>query len=223
MSPRSRLVTQNRYCSTQGLSRPISRRAASIMSFVTPGWAPYIWTAGSPGERWRTRNTITETKNSTGMAWSSRRRMYRLAPTCLAPATLHHVTGASAMRRHRIAVRRIDQPSARKPARAEQIEIDQRAAPVDDRFGDELASDRAQFEAVATEARRDVESADARHRPEDRLEVGRTIVDSGIAAPQAGRRLAGEAIAEPGHQPQLVLRVGRAVQLDVHVLDSVKG
>src|SRR5689334_5990103 len=105
------------------------------------------------------------------------------------------------MRRDRIAVRRNDQPSARKPAGAEQIDIDQRTAPVDDHFGDELASDRAQLEAVATEPCRDVESAGARHRPEDRLEIGRTIVDSGIATPQPGPRLAREALTEPGHQP----------------------
>src|SRR5215472_5515984 len=71
--PCSRPVTQVQYCSIAGWSRCSWRRRAARLAGVAD--RPRMARAGSPGSAWVARNTTTETRISTTMPSSSRRRM----------------------------------------------------------------------------------------------------------------------------------------------------
>ena len=68
------VVTQARYCSGSGLSRPYERMSASICSGGTRGVRKR--SVGSPGEAYTMRNTIIETPMRMGIAWMTRRSRY---------------------------------------------------------------------------------------------------------------------------------------------------
>ena len=70
-SPCSAAESQIRYCCGKGLSRPISRRLASISSIVAFGGSDIA--AGSTGNSRSTQNNSAETISRIGIAASKRR------------------------------------------------------------------------------------------------------------------------------------------------------
>ena len=71
-SPRASLPTQMANCCHSGWFRPSAMRSFSMSSPVAR--SPAISAAGSPGDRWISRNTSTDTTAITGRVAASRRR-----------------------------------------------------------------------------------------------------------------------------------------------------
>ena len=71
-SPWSTWPIQRTYCIGSGSSRPSAARRRATSSWVA--CEPSMISAGSPGERCRTRKTTTDTPSSTGTSRSRRRR-----------------------------------------------------------------------------------------------------------------------------------------------------
>ena len=73
------------YCAGSDRSRP--HWWCSAATFFAFAWTPSIVRAGSPGTRWIMKKQITVTPITTGIACSSRRRMYASRSSTVPPAT----------------------------------------------------------------------------------------------------------------------------------------
>src|SRR6266545_3709652 len=113
------------------------------------------------------------------------------------PVSLERLGASSAVGRDGIRVRRRYHAAGGEAHRREELEIDERSLPGEELLREQLADHRAQLEAVAAEAAAEVQAVDAGDGSEQRLQVGRAVVDARVAAAQHGVLLARKPRREP--------------------------